>query len=818
MKFSELDWVRAGNLEGAHGIVDTNLDANFAAEIARRTDFPGSLPNEVGRDGIVSLGCFALKDRFVLYEIGYDSVAKRAGMAASGAISISLGEVGRLPDLQPIIKAARDVRHQGRLTDEPSINLPHSEAPFCVPLIEKLSHGRVFLPIDCDQALVLRALWRCLPSDLRIQLRTRLCFSTDDLGPEEGLLIGFVPRPLRWVFPSEAWLEDPFGDQTQIESTSYAQKIGLRQVEKTLGFIEDYEIALKKLSDIDRAERLRMAIESALPTSELVSALRICRSLSGGQQKDEIDEKLIAAIISKRQDWQRVDVQSLRNINLNDTPLAKTLSSTVTDWIRRELQSLSLDDVSDLMLSERDERCSRWWRTAVFAGFNAYSGKLTSPIASQIWATAATDISAAQYWLKTFKQCKNLDHALAKELLLSDVLNIERIQKIINPGELPRTTAKAFVSADGLLGAVGRVGTLANPDDRTAIIESMCSSANEEDLVVLAGIADTNGLSKATGNRLAVLPKAIDRIDIRCTPAQTAIATALSLLPESADGAFPELVERVFKSLVAGVEISDDLILRLSERTIADAYNFNDRQKLWACLSGDALSLVLERSAKTWLNKLTNGQSVDAPEPELREALAAPSLSSLRTSALDLGDLASWNHLVDISPSSSSPSTYSARLIEIVSACRTLEASSVARMGAIVHDRNWRQLASRLVREFNDRTDLGPAWSAITPLLGFWERWNLPNLEVTEVDIDHALEALLAQLYYWGPGNDHIWERAGGRMSDVVISGQSGSEQWKNAIRKVTRGNYVTRTKLLRVAIEDHPNNTQLDVLLRLVS
>ena len=82
--------------------------------------------------------------------------------------------------------------------------------------------------------------------------------------------------------------------------------------------------------------------------------------------------------------------------------------------------------------------------------------------------------------------------------------------------------------------------------------------------------------------------------------------------------------------------------------------------------------------------------------------------------------------------------------------------------------------------------------------------------------IDHnaqqAITILFCQLYPLGPADQAIWERAGGDLSRLRLSGE-GRTDWYRAIQLIHRGGPVTTNMICREALLDFPRNRDLERL-----
>ena len=91
-----------------------------------------------------------------------------------------------------------------------------------------------------------------------------------------------------------------------------------------------------------------------------------------------------------------------------------------------------------------------------------------------------------------------------------------------------------------------------------------------------------------------------------------------------------------------------------------------------------------------------------------------------------------------------------------------------------------------------------------------------PGKSVIESTIDdnaqQAITTLFSLLYPLGPIDQAIWERAGGDLSRLRLSGQ-GRTDWYRAIQLIDRGGSVTFDMICNEALLDYPKNRDLERL-----
>ena len=109
-----------------------------------------------------------------------------------------------------------------------------------------------------------------------------------------------------------------------------------------------------------------------------------------------------------------------------------------------------------------------------------------------------------------------------------------------------------------------------------------------------------------------------------------------------------------------------------------------------------------------------------------------------------------------------------------------------------------------------DATGSQPIAAANAAAFAFELLARLPS--TVSVGDDSKLNDLVADLYPQGPADRSIWERAGGDPSRIQVTGP-GRSAWWEALRNLARGGggaSITLSRLVKVMLEDYPNNPAL--------
>ena len=95
-----------------------------------------------------------------------------------------------------------------------------------------------------------------------------------------------------------------------------------------------------------------------------------------------------------------------------------------------------------------------------------------------------------------------------------------------------------------------------------------------------------------------------------------------------------------------------------------------------------------------------------------------------------------------------------------------------------------------------------------------WHDWSLcPPFELIFRGDNYP--AIGGDLYPFGPEENNIWVRSGGRNGGI-LNNRTGSEAWEYAIRKMRNGAKPLANDLVDKIKSDFPNNDKVEVLEKL--
>lgn len=796
-------WVLAGDKDGQHGVVATDLDEALAAEIARRIDLPGSLPSEFRSSELSAFGCFRHSEHFVFYEISSDPSVERVGMARSGAVVLGLQDASMIDDPFGLLVKARSTRLTGSPEDRGE-DYPAAMAR-CVPLLSHLIRGPAMTSSETQTGDIVRAVWSSLPRMLRPGFSARLCFSPEDLPERAEIALGFIPESLRWRCPSELLVVDPCGSmRDQSQPGKFANRLADGEARTWEEFADRHSLRLRSFRDLDLIARIERADAGEPDLDELVRALRYALSLKMGDAQSELVDDLAARIADHREDWTSDDVSTFRNLELQGrSPLKKVLSA----WTDGQLAGTGIH-LASVVSEVWDSGAKEWWSSAIDGSLRRHRKRIPTAVLSSFLHRLAEEDADPSKFATAIATSERVDADLAA--LVADFdRSPSLLASRLDADPFPEATviAKLAVSRN-LTDLVGTGREIVHEDSRSIYFETLVRNLDEVLVPSVVALDESGEMTEPLLSRLSIEPDAFDAIDLSKIPSQRFLAQAIKgrfLCAERLD----LLLERLLELMVEGTSVEPELVEALVEREDAVFPPGTSRSLVWGHLPDSLRDVMLHRAARAWLDELASGEPGE-PEPEVMKTLCSSNLVDARNETLRTADLAIWARLAELEPSPGY--AYRQRLLAILEEGRDETLADVVSMATTLTRKDPGSVMSTLVSRYHARTDLVPAWGILKSHLAWWERWLLPDTQIGHAEWDQGLVEELARLYPKGPMQEDVWERAGGRSADLP-NASSGRDGWRRAIRMVGGGARVGRSRILAVALEDYPRNDNLRIL-----
>lgn len=794
-----------GEVNNGHALRAASADHDFARSISGRFDLPSAPPPGIAWSPAIS--GFAVHGRYVVGRTFLDHGAPRGNMVRAHVLFVQLDDILHFRSL-------------GRLIDRLAVrieNIPEplsfeleddGEAAACPEAAETLAlllaRSRKTVVQLGNEGMERRvtALWSSMWPSMRRTFAFRMSFGPDDIVENPAPAIICTPQSL-----AARWHNHLVIGQASVDMSRAAMLLSGGGADRSVAEFADRigcrDVSLTSFAHLVEAyDRITVAPNF----DNLAAALRLVNLLSpepemGASMKAETVE-LLAGQISAATPQQ---IMVLRNFSLPGFLKLQGVWDATANWMEAHiLGGEALGDLIPLIsASHTSSEAIPEWRSAIIRGGRALAARKPKNYARAFWTwltecpdllPALLDLMPSSPVIETallgeLPEKLTFDSsALRTELITRDwfTLHGATLAASLPPVEAIRAQLrvdKAPGFVDGLKAALTR----AKPTERLAI----ASQHDDPRLDAIAG-------AEITANR-----RLLHKMDLGAVSVQRLWAAAIQNDPKSWEAPVDPWASRntVLAKYLDGVPVFAPLIEAFAKTPLADLIDFQRRAEFWDRI--DAAEAFLAATAGEWLTRAGAG-TADALDPRLASAVLESgnldqSLEGELDNALNIIEsleiLSEERVLRWFNAPPASTSSFSNQQAEL--------------LGRIILARRWSTLLGRV----QDRVNSQPAFKATlricAEMLSIFSRWLLNLSAVSREEKWDELAALAAELYPEGPEQQDLWERSGGKGSDLVRL-VTGAEIWRRALRLVRNGSGPSAQRLLAEMLRDYKNNQDL--------
>ncbi|MGN8544844.1 effector-associated domain EAD1-containing protein [Bradyrhizobium sp. 13971] len=810
-----------GEVRGGHQLKAASEGLSVPAELSARLDLPDTAPP--GTDWSPFVSGFPSGDRYVVARTFRDAAASRSGMVVSHALMAPLEELVGVPNLSflferliatPDAPANMDNLDLKPVDDMPT---PSPELQAAAALLAGRREGPVVrLGHDGFEDLIV-SLWANLWPHIRREFAFRLSFGPGDVVETPAPALVCTPPSLSARWRGHRLLEAA----PETMSIAASMLSGGREGQVLRAFKADIGAKVSEFAELPYLEQAYRMAE--LEPETLLNTVRIARLVEriSPDPSDGRDgkRKVLDRLLLQFELADMSDVLSLRNVSFVGFLRSEQLWSRLTRWIAdhefEPTEDVSLFRAIEDALAPRSDPPVPDWQASVRSGLFEAARSARAPFARAFWrfAEARPDLVLALWEciLPTADLEARLVETVPSKLSVDAV---RTLAPLASDKRFYRLHAVAVAAAYDPAVAV-RLQVAAEPAPQSEGIRLVLERAAPSEVVNCAlSLADDRVVEIAT-SLVVANPTLLVDVDMTHPVAREIWAAALRFDvrawkgPRDPVGAFHAMLTEILD----GAARSGQTIDAFSRTPLADLGTFPRRTELWHRINEPARSNLMTATARGWIERCATKDPVLPIEPDLQ-------VSVLRERSLEdlLRKLAASNLGRAVEIVDALPSLGENRFLDTL---HVAGARSVAMaphdaelLGRLLRDRGWRRTAEELLRSLRiGRQDVRPALRVCANLLGSWDRWLWGLKEITADEKWNSLEELAADLYPWGPDQDGVWERAGGRGADLERNGSARS-QWRLALGRLRRGQSAPSARsLLRTMLDDYASNDRLRFL-----
>ena len=811
-----------GERDRAHDVLISSLPTEFSKSLAHRLDLPGQMPPGFTLENCVS--GFRHHDRYVVARTSIDASASRQGMVFSHALVAELDEICDLADIAPVFSQLIAVRPEV-LSIKKFNHAISGYSPVTKPIPEfyDMLATRTNCPVVVGNPLALehliRDLWPRLFRNMRSALQFRLSF-----GPEESDLSEFdvvaVPSITVTRWPRDRVM-DP-ANRAKNPKTSVGKLLCGEFKEEAQAFLLDLSVDCNSFNTLGLISSA-LDLSTDKPTfTRTLATLRIISSLQPSPNKGlAIKKCLLQQLLNTPGPNHSKEFLSLRNFDLGPYQEKTLFHRKITaGFVRLFETETNRDQLFEILLSTTVCLSSTdAWRTACTDALRQISPIGAKNVAIPIWTLLLTGPENATCLLNKIAGIEVLDEAIAKCVDTSFQLSNSNLLDTLNSCEFTRTESAILISLnnDEIVGALTEACRRDQNQYGTKVIEHLTSKLNPTELVSAAIKIDNVLVTKTATVAVASTPTLLEFHTLRDPLVQKIWIEAMRLEPTAwrIKTTFTKLQNEIFDLLLSS-ELEPKILDLLISCPLMNVLDYPHRKNLWIILTGRSLDSCLTLTAESWIASLPDGLTQTGYlEPE--EALASM-LSSKKMSQKIKKALTNLTLEEVVNVYFGNPLLPDALLIEVstilLSSDGRIASENLHQFALLLSTQTRPNVTLALLQRFGVTDQLHEFFSFCSDHISLWDRLRHGIGRATRSDLDSLLVDTVCELYPTGLKEREIWERAGGDLSQMDLSG-NGQHQWQKAVSAIRKGNKVRRSALLKVLRRDFPDNKQLKYLNR---
>jgi len=828
-----------GEVNRAHGCIDSSLkaDASMASFLTAFTDRPSAMPAGVQMSTYIS--GINYEDKFIFIRTLADNNASRGGMVFSHTLIVDIGDLAMINDLKRlfalfVISKPETLKGLEPLRLSTMENTGSSLETLLTKDSQEITAGLIAnnLPVVfCGElsAFVdaIATIWNGLPASFRKSLTFSVAFSPANL--DSGKKIIYVQPSLATAFRNRSMVGGK--NQELVTDLTEAEKYILTQEKGNDfdSFIRTLQVDLNDWSILTpavKAYHFYKKLRSDIKADEARQLIRLLAKISPSPASGaDIKNEVLAYVSGLIKNGMDTNVKALRNLTLQEFQGGRNLlGSSINELLKGMFEGqLALDTelMLDLYRAVDPVSGEKWWSDAVTNTLTACSSTVDSSAMQALWVLLGHVNAPLNSILKHIPADAATSEKLSKYLPLE--LSPEAADKIVNLIK-PR---KWYLLHARLL-------QIAKPM-KDAIIEqyqferALPESSFKGTKFLMPRLSDTDllDLCLESADDLFIDEYAARSIKTESLlhPLEVAENTWLRIWSASLEKTndllhgIKELAAKVnglFSELLKGESIPVKILALLAESQYADLTENKQRMVLWKKLPNEVLPIFLNTTAQSFLKRMADGEELTTPEQELSAEIGQDQVMTQFLSKYR-GQLSAVVNVYEGIPGLKDKfladyiSYYHVQINEFLS----------IRLGNIIAAKLFKLSARQIFEKAKHDQSYRPALSACGSLidLGFWDKLRYGHLfghSVQESDIYGMLQTVAVRLYEKGPEDNDIWKRAGGDNSKLS-NNHSREDNWRDVVSMLHNGGggkHVSVKALLRVMLEDHPNNADIKELL----
>jgi hypothetical protein len=541
---------------------------------------------------------------------------------------------------------------------------------------------------------------------------------------------------------------------------------------------------------------------------------------SGTLIKDKIIQKLAKSVSTE----EFSNIKSLKNLILDGFPKGeKIISGAIITYIEKTFNSksnLQIEIIAELLSLSNDKKTD-WWSKTVVNGFATVFGNLTPTSINNVWKILLASDSSIDDILSFIPADGDAEKILIQSL----------------PNSIPNVVAKKISSsiryknwyslhANLLLHYLSAEEATKKQLDferrtQSASFEGtgiLLDKLNDTQLLAVIMDKPDDLLINEYASRSVNRPELLKLLDV-LNPVWLKIwSESLNITGDLTHGTenLSTNIEIVIKLICKGISIPDKILLLIAGSEFSDLSGQQNRENVWKNLPQPHMQKFLQATANGCMSKVLNGELLTINiETDIKSILSSDEFVTkfLSDNRLNINAV-----LIAFSSIEGLKDKFLSDYITYLNI--QLSEFQSSKLGNLVLEKRFPLSARQIFEKSKDNHSYRIALDTCTSLIDFtfYEKLIYSGLlgeKITPVAVYLEIQKKAITMYPKGPEDNDIWKRAGGDISKFMDQ-RSREENWKHGIHLLKNGGGgkdITTFSLLKIMIEDHPQNIELKEL-----
>ncbi|KMQ61138.1 hypothetical protein ACM40_15695 [Chryseobacterium sp. BLS98] len=279
-----------------------------------------------------------------------------------------------------------------------------------------------------------------------------------------------------------------------------------------------------------------------------------------------------------------------------------------------------------------------------------------------------------------------------------------------------------------------------------------------------------------------------------------------------------EKLETFLNGLIEGKKIDEFLLLKLSESVYGNLINYPNCNNLWVLIENPVKDNFLNKTTTALLEELSKNPSFSIPnDPVIEQHISGKGIADYL--------YYNSNNIMSVIPVFERFTHLTDRNLEdyLVNYSGSIDAIHAKQLGQLIYRRSLNRSAYVIYKKASKNNNWRFALVECQHLLEFFTRAKIAFLKIIDkvnIPTDEwwsAVHDVVIDLYSNGSSLSTIWQKAGGKESDILISG-SCADAWRDLLHKLRYGKIknVTMNDLLVEINKQYGGNKNFEIIYKL--